>query len=227
MDEFGGSRYNGISNPVRKKRTQTYRRPRPDSQPLDEGHDNSPLSSTPPSDDLSKVSSEENASGDTNSRRKELNLNQCVSKFRSAAGAESEKLYEKNKKDGGFNAFYNKASGRSGFNNRRSSEGVLAPANWKNSSKLKDGFESESRNVDIYGGRNGESLSSGQAGVPLDGSGNENKVKKVKLKVGGVIRTIQANTASNGAVGGGSSSKSSRSSDASRLRQKQNLQVSN
>ncbi|KAE8009343.1 hypothetical protein FH972_005783 [Carpinus fangiana] len=224
MDEFGGSRYNGISNPVRKKRTQTYRRPRPDSQPLDEGHDNSPLSSTPPSDDLSKVSSEENASGDTNSRRKELNLNQCVSKFHSTAGSESEKLYEKNKKDGGFNAFYNKASSRSGFNNRRSSEGVLAPANWKNSSKLKDGFESESRNVDIYGGRNGESLSSGQAGVPLDGSGNENKVKKVKLKVGGVIRTIQANTASNGAVGGGSSSKSSRSSDASRLRQKQNLQ---
>lgn len=226
MDEFGGSRYNGITNPVRKKRTQTYRRPRPDSQPLDEGHDNSPLSSTPPSDDLSKVSSEENASGDTNSRRKELNLNQCVSKFPSTAGAESEKLYEKNKKDGGFNAFYNKVSGRSGFNNRRSSEGVLAPANWKNSSKLKDGFESEPRNVDIYGGRNGESLSSGQAGVSLDGSGNENKVKKVKLKVGGVTRTIQANTASNGAVGGGSSSKSSRSSDASRLRQKQNLQVS-
>lgn len=224
MDEFGGSQYNGINNPVRKRRTQTSRRPRPDSQPLAEGLDNSPVSSTPPSDDLSKVSSEENASGDTNSRRKEFNLNQCVSRFPSAAGAGSEKLYEKNKKDGGFNAFYNNVPGRSGFNNRRSSEGVLAPANWKSTSKLKDGFESESRNVDIYGGRNGESLSSGQAGILLDGSGNENKVKKVKLKVGGVTRTIQANTTSNGSVGGGSSSKSSRSSDASRLRQKQNLQ---
>ncbi|GLT64123.1 hypothetical protein SLA2020_366340 [Shorea laevis] len=199
MDEFGGSQYNGINNPVRKRRTQTSRRPRPDSQPLAEGRDNSPVSSTPPSDDLSKVSSEENASGDTNSRRKEFNLNQCVSRFPSAAGAGSEKLYEKNKKDGGFNAFYNNVPGRSGFNNRRSSEGVLAPANWKSTSKLKDGFESESRNVDIYGGRNGESLSSGQAGILLDRSGNENKVKKVKLK-------------------------SSRSSDASRLRQKQNLQ---
>lgn len=224
MDEFGGSQYNGINNPVRKRRTQTSRRPRPDSQPLAEGLDNSPVSSTPPSDDLSKVSSEENASGDTNSRRKEFNLNQCVSRFPSAAGAGSEKLYEKNKKDGGFNAFYNNVPSRSGFSNRRSSEGVLAPANWKSTSKLKDGFESESRNVDIYGGRNGESLSSGQAGILLDGSGNENKVKKVKLKVGGVTRTIQANTTSNGSVGGGSSSKSSRSSDASRLRQKQNLQ---
>lgn len=220
MDEFGGSRFNGITNTIRRKRTQTSRRPRPDSQPLAEGQDNSPLSS-PPSDDLSKVSSEENASGDTNSRRKEFNLNQCVSRFPSAAGAESEKPSEKSKKDGGFDAFYNNDPGRGGFNNRRSSEGVLAPANWRNSSKLKDGFESS--NVDIYGGRNGESLSSGQEGLLQDGSGNENKVKKVKLKVGGVTRTIQANTTSNGAVGAGSSSKSSRPSDASRMRTKQNL----
>lgn len=67
---------------------------------------------------------------------------------------------------------------------------------------MKDGFDSESRSVDANGGRNGESLNLGQAGIPLDRLANENKVKKVKLKVGGVTRTIQANTTSNGAVGG-------------------------
>lgn len=225
MEEFVSTRYNSISNPIRKKRTQTSRRPRPESHPQAEWRDNSPSSSTPPSDDVSKVSSDENASGDTNSRRKEFNLNQFVSRVPSAAAAESEKLHEKYKRDAGFNAFYNNEPGRSGFNNKRSSEGVLAPANWKSTSRSKDGFESELRSVDKYGGRNGEGVSSGQAEVLLDGSGNENKVKMVKLKVGGVTRTIQANTISNGALGGGSSSKSS--SHGSKQRQKQNVQVAN
>lgn len=215
MEEFGSTQFNGINNAVRKKRTQTSRRPRPDSLPFSEGHDNSPLSSTPYSDDVGKVSSDENAGGDSISKRKEFSLNQCLSRVPSAAGAED---YEKNKKDGGFNAFYNNEPRRSGFNNKRSSEGVLAPANWKSTSKLRDGLESELRSVDVYNGRNGESLSSGQHGVLPDGVGNENKVKKVKLKVGGVTRTIHANTTSNGASGGGSSSKSSRSG------QKQNFQ---
>lgn len=55
---------------------------------------------------------------------------------------------------------------------------------------MKDGFDSESRSVDANGGRNGESLNLGQSGIPLDRLANENKVKKVKLKVGGVTRTI-------------------------------------
>jgi INO80 complex subunit B len=53
--------------------------------------------------------------------------------------------------------------------------------------------------------------------------GNESRVKKVKLKVGGVTRTIQANSASNSASGSGSTSKSSRLSDGSRPRQKQQV----
>lgn len=224
MEELSSPRFNGISNPVRKKRTQASRRPRPDSQPVSEGPDISPLSLSPPSDDVSKVSSDENASGDVNFRRKEINLNQCVPRAPSVAEAESEKFYEKNKRDVGFNAFYNNEPRRGGFNNKRSSEGVLAPANWKSTSKFNDGFESESRSVEAYGGRNGESPNSGQAGVLLDRLGNENKVKKVKLKVGGVTRTFQANTTSNGAVGSVSSAKNSRSADASRPQQKHNFQ---
>ncbi|KAJ7973068.1 HIT zinc finger,PAPA-1-like conserved region isoform 1 [Quillaja saponaria] len=218
MEDLGGTRFEGLNSAVRKKRSQTFRRPRPESQPFSEGHDQS-ASSTPPSDDMSKVSSDENAVCDTDFKRKEFNLNQCVSRISSAAGSEDEKPHKKNKKDGGFNMSHSNDPGRSGLYNKRCSEGVLAPANWKNTSKLKEGLDSESRSMDIYGGRNGESLSPVQSGVLQDGLGNENRVKKVKLKVGGVTRTIQANSTSNGASGNGSSTKSSRSSEASRSRQ--------
>ncbi|XP_061350122.1 uncharacterized protein LOC133295326 [Gastrolobium bilobum] len=221
MEDLGGTRFDGLSNAVRRKRSQTSRRPRPDSQPVSEGHDLSPLSSTPPSEDAGKASSDENAGYDTNSKRKEFNLNHCVSQVSAATGAEDDKSHKKSKKDGVFHAFYNNEPGRSGLYNKRCSEGVLAPANWKGSSKSKDSLDLESRNADICGGRNPESLSLGPFGVSQDGLGSENRVKKVKLKVGGVTRTIQANSASNGASGSGSTMKSSRSSDASRPRQKQ------
>lgn len=228
MEELDGTcRFDGINNAVRKKRSHTSRRPRPDSQPYSDNHDQSPLSSTPPSDDVNKASSDENVDYDSNSKRKELSLNQCMSRVSSAASVESEKIHRKDRRDGGFNAFYNNEPGRSGLNNKRSSEGVLAPANWKTTSMVKDGFESESRSADLSSGHNGESPSSRLSGAPLDGSGNENKVKKVKLKVGGVTRTIQANSASNGLPGGEFSGKSSRTSDAARLRQKHNIQVFN
>ncbi|XP_027350586.1 uncharacterized protein KIAA1211 homolog isoform X2 [Abrus precatorius] len=221
MEDLGGSRFDGLSNAVRRKRSQTSRRPRPDSQPVSEGQELSPMSSTPPSEDAGKASSDENAGFDTNSKRKEFNLNHCVSQTSSGTGVDDDKFHKKSKKDGGFHAFYNNEPGRSGLHNKRCSEGVLAPANWKGSSKVKDNFDSESRNPDLYAGRNPESLSLGQfGGSSQDGSGSENRVKKVKLKVGGVTRTIQANSASNGASGSGSTAKSSRSSDASRPRQK-------
>lgn len=228
MEEIGGThRLDGIGNAIRKKRSQNSRRPRPDSQPNSETHDLSPLSSSPPSDDVNKASSDENPGCDSNSKRKELSLNQCMSRVSSAASVDSEKLHRKDRRDGGFNAFYSNEPGRSGFNSKRSSEGVLAPANWKSTIVVKDGFESESRSADASSGHNDESPSSRQSGVLLDGFGNESKVKKVKLKVGGVIRTIQANSASNGIQGSGSSVKSSRTSDASRLRQNHSSQVFN
>lgn len=225
MEELDGTRrLDGISNAVRKKRSHTSRRPRPDSQTYSDNHDQSPLSS--PSDDVNKASSDENADYDSTSKRKELSLNQCISRVSSAASVESEKFHRKERRDGEFNAFYNNEPGRSGLNNKRSSEGVLAPANWKSTSVVKDGFESESRSAELSTGHNCESPSSRQSGALLGGFGNENKVKKVKLKVGGVTRTIQANS-SNGIQGGESSAKSSRPSDAARLRQKHYIQVFN
>ncbi|KAK8711478.1 hypothetical protein V6N13_146760 [Hibiscus sabdariffa] len=204
MEEFSSTRFSGVNNAVRKKRSQTSRRPRPDSQSYAESQDHSPLSSTPPSDDVSKVSSDENTVGNANSKRKEFNLNQHVSGVSPAVGVEVEKTHKRKKEDGGFNAFYNNEPGRIGSNSKRSSEGVLAPANWKNKSKGKELSELESQNLDIYDGLNGDIQSSVEGTVT---DANESKVKKVKLKVGGVTRTIHANSTPNGLPGGGSSTR--------------------
>ncbi|OIW12998.1 hypothetical protein TanjilG_15447 [Lupinus angustifolius] len=173
MEDLGSTPlFDGLGNATRRKRSQTSRRPRPDSQPVSDGRDLSPLSLTPPSDDVSKVSSEENAEVDKS---------------------------HKSKRDGSFHAFYNNEPGRNGPYDKRSSEGVLAPANWKGSGKLKHSLESDSGNAEMYSGNNLEMPSLGQLGVSQDGLGNENRVKKFKLKLGGVTHTIQTNTTSNNA----------------------------
>ncbi|CAA2967012.1 calponin homology domain-containing DDB_G0272472-like [Olea europaea subsp. europaea] len=154
MDHFRPPQIDSIGVTIRKKRSQTLRRPRPEPQSLP---DQSSMSPTQLSDDSSKISSDE--TGDANSRGKMFNLNQCVSRPFPTSGS-----------DGGLN-----------------------------------------------------SLDSN--GVSGDGMENENKLKKVKLKVGGVTRTIQTNSNSNGALGTGSASsaKANQSSD-SRQRQKLILQ---
>lgn len=193
MDEHGGSsRLEGMGNTVRRKRSQTFRRPRPESQPFNEIHDRSSLSSTP-SDEASKLSSDETNGFDTNSRRKVLSLNQCDSRSLSATRAEGDYPNKKFKKeDAGSDVLYsNEGSG--------------------------DGTEQGTKQF-IEGGI-GSSRPTG------DVLGNESKFKKVKLKVGGVTRTIQTKSSSHGASGSGSSTKSARSSDAPRPRQKLFLQV--
>ncbi|XP_043719385.1 uncharacterized protein LOC122667209 [Telopea speciosissima] len=230
MESFGGSSFDGVGSTVRKKRSNTFRRPRPDSQPFPDTHDHSPLSSTPPSDNVSKVSSDENTGYDASSRKKEFNLNQCT-RMSSSSKDDGETACKKIRKDE-YDRFYGNGSskgsndnGRSGSDSKRCSEGVLAPANWKSTNKVKESSELQSRKTDSYigSGKNGESRNSG--GVCSDGIGNESKFKKVKLKVGGVTCTIHAKSTSDVASGGGSSSvKSSRSSDAPRPRQKLILQ---
>ncbi|KAH7542953.1 hypothetical protein FEM48_Zijuj02G0130100 [Ziziphus jujuba var. spinosa] len=208
MEGYGSLGFSDVNSAVRKKRSNTFRRPRNDSQvPLDY-RDISSLSSTPPSDDSSKGSSDDNNDFGSVSQRKEINLNQCGSRasFSNLAESESAKNVIKNE-DGGF-ADSDEASNdgsfrgsneqrNSGVDSRRSSKGVLAPANWKSTSKV------------------------GHSEVASDGLDNENKVKKVKLKVGGVTRTIQAKTISDGASAVGSSTtKSSHISGSPRPRQK-------
>ncbi|KAJ4850337.1 hypothetical protein Tsubulata_037453 [Turnera subulata] len=219
MEEFGLTQFDGIGGAVRKKRSQTSRRPKPESQRISDTHDHSLSSETPPSDYMGKASSDE--FGDTNPRRKEFSLNQCMSRGFPAAGAEAEQTHIGNKEDGGLNASYNGCSRRGTMiNNKRSSEGVLAPANWKSSKTVKECLDSGSRSMDLYDGTEGETNSSEQLGIVVGALGNESRVKKVKLKVGGPSRTIHADS-----TGNGGSSKTSRSSDTSRSQQKQSLQM--
>lgn len=103
----------------------------------------------------------------------------------SSPGIEAKKSLKNLKEDdGGFNAFFRDEYG---FVNEGFNEGVLAPANWKSSTE---------QNVEVH--------SPGQLVVALDGSGSKSKVKKVILKVGGVIRMISI---SNGASVAGSSTR--------------------
>ncbi|KAJ9547736.1 hypothetical protein OSB04_020279 [Centaurea solstitialis] len=155
MDEFGGPRFEGVGNAIRRKRTQTSRRPKPEVQALPANHDQASLSSTPPSDDTSKISSDENAV-DANPRRKVFNLNQCVSVGSSATRTEGEYLHKRLQMEDG----------------RYNSNGSLMDANEEAQSGLIQKQHANSRASD-------------------DGGGNENKLKKVKLKVGGITRTIQ------------------------------------
>ncbi|XP_058082224.1 uncharacterized protein LOC131230358 [Magnolia sinica] len=241
MEGFGCSGFIGASGVTKKRRSNTSRRPRPDANPFVDGQDHSPSSSTPPSDNVSKVSSDENVGYDAGFQRKEMNLNSTASRFPSYNQVEGEALPKKSRKDGAFgeiDGFYSSGSSRAGSvirnekgrnasDFKRCSEGVLAPANWKNASKVNFDFQSDSHNSE---GRNGDSRSLGQSGVTLNGSGsrgdsssNENKLRKVKLKVGGVTRTIHAKPTPDSATDG-SSTKPPRSADAPRQRQRLILQ---
>ncbi|KAG6749782.1 hypothetical protein POTOM_046851 [Populus tomentosa] len=205
MEELGLVQFDAMGSAVRKKRSQISRRPK-DSQTFTDNYDRSSLSISPPSDGMSKASSDENAD---NCRRKEFGLNQPVSRVSSATTRAERKR-----------AFSDSHSRRSVINNKTSREGALAPANWRSKSKLKECMDVESRTASMYCGRNGESWSSEQSGVSLDVSGNESKFKKVKFKVGDATHTINSNSTTNGVP----STKNPRFSDTSNTRQKLSLQ---
>ncbi|KAK4595404.1 hypothetical protein RGQ29_013740 [Quercus rubra] len=153
MEGFGSFGLSDKSSAVRKKRSNASRRLRNDSLLPSDYHDVSPLSSTPPSDNVSKVSSDENNEYGSVSRKKELNLNQCTARASSVniGEAESGQNMIKNE-DGGFgesDEASNNGSFRgsnehihSGVESKRHSEGVLAPADWKGKSKMEPGVGS-------------------------------------------------------------------------------------
>lgn len=172
----------GLGHTFRKQRTDLYRRPQKESQLHPDCRDNSSISSTPPSDSLSKASSYDNADYGNISRTSYSNLSEA------------------------------EAAGKLGV------EGGSSGDSCSSDTELKDGQIDRSRisegdlttfRVEVpKSGTVMCSNRSGLAGVVSDGAGNDTKVKKVKLKVGGVTRTIHTS------VAGSSSMKSSSSSDA-------------
>ncbi|KAL3517362.1 hypothetical protein ACH5RR_019951 [Cinchona calisaya] len=184
MEDLCGSRFDGLGIAVRKKRSQTSRRPRPEPQVLSENHD---LSSIPISDDTGKVSGDENT-GDAKFRGKIFSLSQCMSRGPSTSRDGDNHAYKKIKE---------------------SEDGATVP---HSIGRVGDGAD--------YG----LAVDRGSLGLTGDSIGNENKLKKVKLKVGGVTRTIQTKSSSNGVLNIGISTKTARFSDVPRARQKLILQ---
>ncbi|XP_021898802.1 uncharacterized protein LOC110815346 isoform X1 [Carica papaya] len=208
MEGLGGLGFGNMSSSVRKKRSNTSRRPWNDSQPHSEFQEVSSLSSTPPSENVSKFSSDDNYDCSSVGPKKEASLKVCSSRasFSNIPEAESSRNMIR-AEDGGFiesdgasnnGSFRGSNEERHGVvDSKRFREGVLAPTNWKGSSNL------------------------GNLVVITDELGNENKVKKVKLKVGSVTRTISAKSVSDGASAAVSSNtKSSHISDVPRQQQR-------
>lgn len=206
---------------VKKRRSSSVRRPRQGS-PLHFGsRDPSSLSSTPSSDNTNKHSPDDSSGYDGSSRRKEIYLNYLPPKVASLSKFDDASLLRKKKKDdkahGEFDPHHVSSSlrdhGRPGSAVKRSSEGVLAPSNWKGSNKYKDNSEIQSLSSEQFGHNLHDSA------VPSSVSG-ESKLKKVKLKVGGVTRTIPAKSNIESNNIDSSFIKYSRSSDGSRHRSK-------
>ncbi|KAL1226239.1 hypothetical protein V5N11_017708 [Cardamine amara subsp. amara] len=152
MGDNGGAHYDGMKNTVRKKRSLTCRRPRTEGSTL-----------LTPLDNFSKISSDDIPAFDTNPRRKEFSLSQCISRSESIA------VSERGNNDSRRREIINR--------NKRSTEGVLAPASWKSTS-----CEDEGNGV-INGKKTGL-------------GGLEGEPKKMKLKIGGVSRLVHANGSS-------------------------------
>nr|XP_010938245.1 uncharacterized protein LOC105057342 isoform X2 [Elaeis guineensis] len=132
-----------------------------------------------------------------------------------------EGLYRDCSSSGGLSG--NSDHRRSGSELKRCSEGALAPANWKGASNVKDNSKIPSRSSDGNCGKSGDGNNVGQSIGTVNGSA-DNKLKKVKLTVGGVTRTIHAKSNLANEKSGLSSVKPSCSSDASWRRQKLILQ---
>ncbi|KAG2326056.1 hypothetical protein Bca4012_034781 [Brassica carinata] len=142
----------GMNNTVRKKRSLTCRRrPRPEGSTL-----------LTPSDTFSNISSDDIPAFDTNPTRKEFSLIHCISRADSIA--ESQRV-----NNGAFRREINK----------RSTQGVLSPVSWKNTSRKDEG----------NGGINGKATGLGEL---------EGETKRMKLKISGVgvSRLVHANGSS-------------------------------
>ncbi|XP_072983193.1 uncharacterized protein [Typha latifolia] len=237
MDSLGLSGFTAANSVMKKRRSVSSRRPRPDTHPTAEGHDMSPPSSTPSSDNTSKRSPDDNTGYDSSSQRKELSLNTYVPKVASINKIESSADFRKFKKDekkfGALKVLYKSSSSRGEILNnsdkeqsasdlKRCTEGVVAPTNWKSASGGKE-TKINSRSLVGYVGKSNGRHDMDQSIGALNRSA-ENESRKVRLKVGGVTRTVHAKSNLESGKIGLHSEKPLRSADASRHRQMMILQ---
>ncbi|WOL16430.1 hypothetical protein Cni_G25217 [Canna indica] len=188
MEGFGSS---GLSGPgaLAKKRRSFTRRPR----------SNSWLASSasympdPSSNSTRRFSPDDNGCSENSFGRKEIFLNSPPPRSFPNTVAHSKKA-----EDG---KVFQESDGYSGGGNSRGghfsdpkhgNEGALfAPIKWKRTSKVYEGLEKKSGSVESNVGKSGDDYGTNHLGEAPSGT-SENKLRKVKLKVGGVTRTIHA-----------------------------------
>ena len=196
MEGCSSSRSDRIGTIFKKKRSHIPRPPRPESQPLSNERDISPLSSSPSSNYVKAGSSDEISGGDHILRGKELSLSPCVSSFPAASVLDGEKHRKNYKEDIRLNELYSNSGprysseqGHSGSNHIRSRECVLALEDWKITNRAKESLEPQKTMK--LNRKKGEIT-----GPSPDVLGNNTKLKRLKLKVGGAMRTIDGNSKS-------------------------------
>lgn len=216
MEGFGGSGFTGGNTMVKKKRSTMLRRPRTDTSPP----------TTPSSDNTSKLSPNDKAGYDVSNKKREFSLNTSApmpsSLDKTEGHSTKRKARKEDRKYGNIDSFYAPGSSRSsqdGFSSKRCSG--LTLANVKSAVKFKEHSKVQSASVDGYVGKGSGDHHMSQLKGGLKES-VENKSRKVKLKVGGVNRTMNAKLENDN----GDPAKASRSSNASRHRQKLVLQDS-
>ncbi|CAN6469055.1 unnamed protein product [Victoria cruziana] len=226
MDGAGGLTFDGATA-VRKRRSFSSRRPRSDSQFFHDGHEFPSFSPTLGSDP--KAASDDNSGDDTTYKQKELkSINSLESEGTPWTSSSDDSKSRQNSEaiedfdDIPMRAsekYYGSSAARNTSEFKRSSEGVLAPANWKSSSNQRQNqLHLSDMGVKRVKVASGESVKGGGGGRNVDSrnhsghsvstsngmrsendvasekgkgqSSQEKGLRKVKLKVGGVTHTI-------------------------------------
>ncbi|KAM0947588.1 putative INO80 complex subunit B-like region, Zinc finger, HIT-type, INO80 complex, subunit Ies2 [Dioscorea sansibarensis] len=225
MEAFGGSEFSGASV-GKKRRSIPSRGRRSDFQILLEGTKCSPHLSAPSSENASKISLESSL-GDDPSLNKSSQRMVSINKINGTGLSKRCKKSEGRSGDvGGFYRNDSTRAGHSGNNeprrngsdSRRCSEGVLAPANWKSTSNIRKKHVLQATVSEASITKNGDGYSLDHSVGGSSGSG-ENKPRKLKFKVGGLLGTMHAKSNTDNA-----STKSSHPLNVSWHRQKHMLQ---
>ncbi|KAG1326184.1 eukaryotic translation initiation factor 5B-like [Cocos nucifera] len=215
MEGFGGSGFNYMSAVTKKRRSATSRRPRPEVHLIMDNHD-----MLRPLNNSRKDSPDEIGRNDAGFGMKEFYGNNPLPRSSSVNNIKDKMSSKKVKRDDKTSDGCHGSGcseGENGHDLKRCSKSALASGK-KSSDKTKESFEMQLKSPDGCMGRTGDGHDMHQPEGAQSLSA-ENKLRKVKLKVGGVTCTIHAR--SNLEAGnGGPSTKPPCSSDAFRHFQK-------
>ncbi|CAL9163395.1 unnamed protein product [Musa hybrid cultivar] len=191
MEGFGCPRFIGLDTVVKKRRSA--RRPRPNAQLTFDACNISPLLSAPSLSNSRNFSTDDDGGSDTFFRRKEVYLNGPSPRSLAINLAPSRKVTKDDKALQELGGYSGGGTSRGGhlLDLKYCGEGILAPAKWKSTQKVNEAIVMQSGSLDTGLEKRGEDCGMDHLGEAHHIT-SESKLRKVKLKVGGVTRTIHA-----------------------------------